>query len=305
MVAWQVLAGPLNYRFQLSFFVISVCTLGIPHGAFDYLVEQEVFRRRESLFRGVIFRVKYLGTIVVYGLFWYLLPQFSLIAFLLMSSWHFAETDLNEAKAGPVSILVRLIYGISILSWIIFAHLVESHTIIIKLIPAGSVILKIWTATFTHSTTILITSGIIIIVALTLNQLNDKISRRKLSIFQLLIILSCCYFLPLLPAFVLYFVGWHSIITLASIKDFINGNIVFEKRFTTFMLILKAMPASLISIGFLLLTGLLFRNYAPVFDPLPLLFVFLSLITLPHMQIMYQLNKFSNTVNQRQVGSLL
>ncbi|RZK31565.1 MAG: hypothetical protein EOO61_17870, partial [Hymenobacter sp.] len=54
---------------------------------------------------------------------------------------------------------------------------------------------------------------------------------------------------------------------------------------------LKALPLSLIAIAGLLLTGYLLQQYAPLFQPLPLVFVFLSLITLPHMSSMHQLHK--------------
>jgi hypothetical protein len=97
-------------------------------------------------------------------------------------------------------------------------------------------------------------------------------------------------FLPLLPAFALYFVGWHSVITLNNIGGFINSGIA-NKPLSILKLSFKTIPASLMAIGSLLLIGYLFRHYAPVFDPLPLLFVFLSLITLPHMQVMYKLNQ--------------
>ena len=287
LVAWQTLAGPLNYWLQLVLFIVAIFTLGIPHGAFDYLVNQELCQRDKSLFRGFIFRLKYLFAIVSYGFFWYFVPQFSLLTFLLISSWHFGETDLRKAITMPaLSNIVRLAYGACVLSWIVFGHAAESRTIIRHLVPAEGVMFQLWLAGVNYSKLILFVSAFFIITALSISHLQKKRAGGLWSTIQLIIILACCYLLPLLPAFALYFVGWHSIITLNNVGRFINSRRDQEKPLTIGKLCMNALPASLIAIGCLFLIGYLFRNVAPFFDPLPLMLVLLSHITLPHIQVM-------------------
>ncbi len=292
LVAWQVLAGPINYTFQLLFFITALLLFGIPHGALDQLVEQEVARRKESSFQKISFSIRYMGAIAVYALLWYLFPQVSLLAFLLMSSWHFGETDCEHTLKRPLfSIFARLLYGISILLWIIFAHAGEAGVTILQLIPATSALHKSWLTGVAHTQLIIVCSAVIIVAVLLTNQLRKRSKFSLQLILQLIVIQSCCYFLPLLPSFALYFVGWHSIITLYNIEEFINTKTATRKRSSVLGLCLKALPASLIAIGALLLTGFLLSYYGPVFNPLPLLFVFLSLITLPHVQVMHKLNR--------------
>ena len=290
-VGWQVLAGPLNYSIQVLFFITAIFLFGIPHGALDQAVEQEVARRKKHSFNRLAFSIKYIGAIVVYALFWYVFPQVSLTAFLLMSAWHFGETDFRQLRRMPIfSMLARLLYGISILLWILFTHTSEAGVTMSQLVPDASVLHRSWLAGVAHSQLILASSGATIFTALLVNQLSKRSKFSLLLIFQLIIILTCCYFLPLLPAFALYFVGWHSIITLYNIEEFINTEPATQKRDTMIGLCLKVLPASLIVIVGFLITGYLLSRYAPVFNPLPLLFILLSLITLPHIQVMHRLN---------------
>jgi Brp/Blh family beta-carotene 15,15'-monooxygenase len=291
LVAWQLLVGPLVYKFQVLFFITTILIFGIPHGALDRIVDQEVARRRKTSFQKLTFSVKYIGAIAAYALLWHLFPQVSLVAFLLMSSWHFGETDFQLIKNKTLlSVFSRIVYGMSILLWIISTHTTEASVTIFQLIPAASALLKVWLVVVENNQLIIAGAACIIVAALLINQLGNWSKFSLKVIFQLIIILTSCYFLPLLPAFALYFVGWHSLITLYNIEEFINTGTPTTKRFSVMSLCLKALPASLMAIGALLLTGLLFRYNAPIFNPLPLLFVFLSLITLPHVQVMHKLN---------------
>ncbi|HEX8461111.1 MAG TPA: Brp/Blh family beta-carotene 15,15'-dioxygenase [Segetibacter sp.] len=291
MVAWQAFAGALPYKFQILFFAAAIFTFGIPHGALDEVVEQEVARRKQSSFQKIAFSFRYMGAITVYALCWYLFPQISLLAFLLMSSWHFGETDFQQTqKITTLGAFVTLFYGTSILLWIIFTHADEAGVTLMQLVPPASVFHTYWLNGISHKHIILTGSAFTIIAGLLFNQFTKKSQFSLQLILQLIVILTCCYFLPLLPAFALYFAGWHSIITLYNIRNFINTAIDARHPASFKSLCLKAMPASLIAISGLVLTGFLLNHYAPVFNPLPLLFVFLSLITLPHIQVMHKLN---------------
>ena len=291
MVLWQALIGALAYHFQQLFFISAICISGIPHGALDHLIEQEFERREGNLFNGNVFLIKYLTFIVVYAVAWYVFPQFSLLAFLIMSGWHFGETDFQNIKNWPLAtVLVRLIYGMSVLTWILFAHPTEAGNNIIHLIPANSLLLTGWFAGVAHITILLWGAGILILGTLTANQLNKKTTGNLLLTLQLAVILIGCYLLPLLPAFALYFAGWHSVVTLLNIERFLNAKQAANKSSSVLKLWIKVLPNTLITIAALLLIGFLLNLYKPLFNPLPLLFVFLSLITLPHMQVMHRLN---------------
>ena len=142
-----------------------------------------------------------------------------------------------------------------------------------------------------HSGILLPISGIILFLLLFLTCLQNIHPKFLLLHLNLLFILICCLILPLLPAFALYFAGWHSIISLHNINIFIADSKTANKDKSIKKLFLKALPLSLIAIAGLVGVGYFLRHHAPLFDPLPLLFVFLSLLTLPHLSVMHNLSK--------------
>ena len=291
MVAWQSFIGPLSHQFQFSFFIISIFAFGIQHGALDHLIEAEIARQKQASFRIVAFLARNGMLIMIYALLWYLLPQTSFLLFILMSGWHFGETDVSGNNSKIIASAAKLVYGVSIIGWLLFSHPQEAGDIISSILPANDTTYQLWLTAVGYSNFILIICGILIMVILVANQLKHNNPRDIRLLFNLLLILTCCAVLPLLPSFALYFAGWHSVITLHNTTVFIqkknrNG---LPLRFGK--LWLKALPLSITAMAGLLLTGYLLQHYAPRFQPLPLLFVFLSLITLPHMNVMHQLNK--------------
>ena len=271
---------------------LAVCLLltGIPHGALDHVVQQETAKRNGTNFKLMTFLGRYLITMLIYAAAWYAFPAWSLLFFLLISGWHFGETDITALQKLPLlTILMRFLYGIFVLGWILLAHQTEVSPILLHLIPTESMFFKQWLLLVNQTFWLIPLSGLMIAIFLTISCLYRNNQYQYKSIFQLIIILLCGYFLPLLPAFALYFAGWHSLVTLLNIKGFISGeNAAADK--TLIKIWKSALPFSLIAISGLLTAAYLLPRYAPLFDPLPLLFVFLSLITLPHMQVMHRLN---------------
>lgn len=291
LVLWQLFVNPLSQAFRLSFFAISLFAFGIQHGALDHLIEAEIARRKQTSFRIVTFLAKYGMLMLIYALLWYLFPQISFLFFILMSGWHFGETDVSGNNKSLLAAFAKLLYGVSVIGWILFSHPHEAGDIISHIVPAQEFIYQSWLVAANDSNGILIACGIIIITMLFTSGMTNK-SPQNIGLFiNLLLILSCCAELPLLPSFALYFAGWHSVITLHNITVFTEKENRNGKPLRFGKLWLKALPLSAIAIAGLLFTGYLLQHHAPLFEPLPLLFVFLSLITLPHMSVMHQLNK--------------
>lgn len=135
-----------------------------------------------------------------------------------------------------------------------------------------------WHADVTHKTLLIMGAGFIILATLRVNQLIDKTMDGLLLTLQLATILIGCYLLPLLNAFALYFAGWHSVITLLNIERFVSNKPAAVTSFSIPKLWLKALPNTLITIVGLLLIEFLLKLYTPLFNPLPLLFVFYPLL---------------------------
>ena len=291
LMVWHWFIHPLSATFQFVFFVVSIFAFGIQHGALDHLVEAEIARRKKATFSIVSFLARYGVLMAVYALFWYLLPQISFLFFILMSGWHFGETDVTNHNNSKLAAAAKLVYGVAVIGWVLFWHTAEASDIISKIIPPQTTTYQVWLAAVNHCILLLFLCGIVITGVLIANGLAYQNSKSVGLLINLLLILACCAGLPLLPAFALYFAGWHSVITLYNINTFTQKETTASQSLPIGKLWLKASPLSGIAIAGLLLIGFLLRHYAPLFQPLPLVFVFLSLITLPHMSIMYQLNK--------------
>ncbi|MGI4751239.1 MAG: Brp/Blh family beta-carotene 15,15'-dioxygenase [Janthinobacterium lividum] len=289
LVAWQVL-HPVALTFQLVFLAVCLLLTGIPHGALDHLVQQEEAKRKRTHFRLFVFLGRYLITMLAYAAAWYVFPAWSLFFFLLISCWHFGETDIIALPQLPLlTVLIRFLYGIFVLGWILLSHQTEVSPVLLHMVNADSLLFKQWLALMAYTSWLVPLAGLLIAAFLIFTSVYHSYPHQYQFIIQLVIILLCGYFLPLLLAFALYFAGWHSLVTLFNIKGFISDkNATADK--TLFKIWKSALPFSLIAISGLLIAGYLLPRYAPLFDPLPLLFVFLSLITLPHMQVMHHLN---------------
>lgn len=289
MVVWQLFYH-ISTPFQLAFLAIALLLTGIPHGALDHLVQQENAQRSGKTFKLSVFLGRYLLNMLIYALAWYIFPSWSLFFFLLISGWHFGETDIAASPQQPLlTAAIRFLYGIFVLGWILLAHQTEVTPILLHLVPADGLLFGKWLWLVNQRFWLLPLSGFMLLFLLVWNGFYQHNPHQYKLTLQLLMLLLCTYFLPLLPAFGLYFAGWHGLVTLFNIKGFIIGkNTTADK--TLFKVWQTALPFSLLAITGLLLAGYLLPRYAPLFDPLPLLFVFLSVITLPHMQVMHHLN---------------
>jgi len=97
------------------------------------------------------------------------------------------------------------------------------------------------------------------------------------------LVLALAYFLPLLPAFALYFGGWHALNTFGHISGFLDN----ER--TVWQLWKSALPFTLLSIVFLGMIVLVWSGLFSTIDPLPILFIFIAVITLPHLLVMQKM----------------
>ncbi|MDF9799991.1 Brp/Blh family beta-carotene 15,15'-monooxygenase [Catalinimonas alkaloidigena] len=104
----------ISLLWQLSIFVLLMLATGIPHGALDHIVFRYIEKQSEDVKVSYTrFFLVYLGIIAGYALLWLQLPQLCLIIFLLMSFYHFGQSQLYYIKWSEKNILKTLLY----LSW--------------------------------------------------------------------------------------------------------------------------------------------------------------------------------------------
>lgn len=291
LLVWQSYQGILSQRIQVTFFVALILLTGIPHGSLDHLIQEANDKRQNRVYNFAKFIVKYLLLMAVYGLAWYWFSGISLMVFLIISAWHFGETDLENVPLNSrIWSFTRLFYGFYILSFILLTHTEEVNPIIQQMITGQNNALVFWKFIQANVKQILYLFGLVLSTIFIVAQSEHFIKFDKVRILRLILILTLTIYLPLLPAFALYFGGWHALCAF----DTIHGYLQKDHPLLTFKSVyLKALPFTIIAIIFLSVFLWYCKNYTQAYNPFPILFVFISLITLPHLIIANQMNNGS------------
>ncbi|TAE33521.1 MAG: hypothetical protein EAZ91_02615 [Cytophagales bacterium] len=288
LVVYQHLVGQLGLSTQLVFCGLFLVLSGIPHGALDHLLEQERASRLGHSFSMLSFIANYLATAGLYGLLWLLVPTLSLLLFLLISAWHFGETDLPNAPHTRQWSLVRLLSGGFVLAFILLNHASEATPIIIGLVRQNETALQTWQWMTNHSGLLLRAWFTQVLILSMLASAHRSLAVNGWRLIRLLSILALTFYLPLLPAFMLYFGGWHSLNSFDTIRQYLRAN---EHSLSTeiWNVWTKSVPLTGLAFAFLLIGGVLYDQLFSLTELIPILFIFLSLITLPHVRVMHRI----------------
>jgi beta-carotene 15,15'-dioxygenase len=293
LLLWQCVIGDLPPSVQIGFFAFFILFTGIPHGAIDHLVEKETAERQRKGFNLLVFLSKYMLTMLFYAILWFFLPSFSLLFFLLISAWHFGETDIEKAPSKLLWNATRFMFGCFVLSWILLFHAMEVTPILERISQNNANVMTIWKFFVEFKgaflTVLVAGTGIFFYLAKQKNTLFID----EMRYCRLIAIIALTYFLPLLPAFGLYFGGWHALCSFENIHGYLQstkGGISQESILKTWS---KTLGFTLLAVSFLAFAIWYWLTYYQTWDALPLLFIFLSLITLPHLNVMHRMSKIS------------
>lgn len=238
--------------------VVGMLAVGLPHGAVDHLLETGNW----NFSKMPKFIFKYLLISGLMGLVWYFAPQVALGVFLLYSSWHFGQAD---GKPWGLSSLMSLLWGLSLLGYVLGTHYNETNSIIVSIAninmpfacPNWS--LLIW-----------------LLVAW---------QKRNLGFAITILWLTLSSFLPLAIAFGIYFVGQHSINGWIKIK--------LHLQLSNQRLWLHALPfhgaAWLILVLFYLIQAYSLPYGLSEFSSWSIFIIFISCLSLPHSIEMHSL----------------
>jgi beta-carotene 15,15'-dioxygenase len=295
LVMWQFSTGNLPPSVQFTFFASFIFLTGIPHGAIDHLVERETAERQQKVFNLPFFLLKYVLTMLFYALMWYVLPSVSLLFFLLISAWHFGETDIENAPSTPFWNVTRFAFGCFVLLWILLFHAEETTPILERISQNSGSVLPVWSWAVVFKMPLLVSFGLFSLAFFYFSDKNNPIAFDKIRFLRLSIILGLTYFLPLLPAFALYFGGWHALCSFKNIHDYLleNDDTLRSKKPISSVLNIwtKTLFFTFLAFAFLVFAVWYWLHFLQTWDPLPLLFIFLSLITLPHLHVMHRMYK--------------
>ena len=259
-----------NYQDMIGFAL--VLSVGLIHGANDLLIikKNSKFTSNYSQFRPFFI---YIGVVFLGFTFFYLFPSFALIAFIIVSIYHFGEQHL---EAIPITRKLKKNYRfISIVS-----HGIILFTIIFmnNFNTVNNVFLS-FKINFLNSSSlniILIIASIVYISTLVINKYLTSFIFSEILFFILFYFLSLSS--SLILCFSVYFIFFHSILSIKDQVKYIYGS---NDNNSLKRYILNSMPYFILAIIFLIL----FYNYTEIdnSDLLPIIFTFLAAITFPHV----------------------
>ena len=259
-----------------SFFILLI---GIPHGAIDHIL----FFKKRSLSQLKFYSI-YLGLILLFLVLWIYLPFWSLLFFLLISAFHFGESQFSDIDTDKfLKYSLFSFWGIALLSTLMYYNLDElieittyfQDTNDLQIIYNESLIIRLFQ--ITNISSLLILSILAIKKRLNLDRFFSEL-------FLILILHITFYLFPFLIAFTMYFVILHSIRVMHQEYMFLKKkNDIFN--FLGFIKILA--PYSLLSIFFTAVIIILYYlSIIPYSIPLVSIII-ISVITLPHAIVMH------------------
>lgn len=259
--------------------IVLIVLVGIPHGAADHLIFDRLSRERRGSSRWIYFFVSYLGLMLLYGLLWWQLPVFSLFLFLMISAYHFGQANWSylPIEKKSLRILIGTIWGI----WALFTPLLlqfDAAAAIIAQIAGQEPVIpgnKLFLAALLFGVNL---SLILFLRIRGLLQKNEFI-RETLH----LVLLELLFFnLPLLLSFAVFFTLWHS---LGSMQDQVAFFSEGKKSYRWIHYLKQVLPMTVMAL--LGLAGFVWWQYSSLLEGnLGSLFVFISILTLPHMILM-------------------
>ena len=294
LLFWQQMTDALTPSVQIAFFAFFIFLTGIPHGAIDHLVEKETAERLQKRFSLPLFLAKYLLTMLFYGLAWFVAPSLSLLFFILISAWHFGETDIEHAPPTVLWNAARFTFGCFILSWILLFHAEEVTPILERISQKNATVANVWQFLVAIKTALLMGLAAMSSVFCYFGNRKNPIYFDKMRFLRLFLIVVLTYFLPLLPAFALYFGGWHALCSFGNIHEYllrIHSESNANKDFSILKTWSKTLIFTLLAVSSLIFAVWYWLRFYQTWDALPLLFIFLSLITLPHLNVMHRMSK--------------
>ncbi|MDG1332195.1 MAG: Brp/Blh family beta-carotene 15,15'-dioxygenase [Crocinitomicaceae bacterium] len=274
---WLTIQIRSDYEVYLAYFF--VLTVGIMHGANDVaLISMIASKADKSLHKYLIF---YVSLIILTTVAFIVMPIGALFVFIGFSCYHFGEQHFND-KVKENNYWAKLLYtsyGALIFGLLFSLNTEGTSTIINELTGV--------TFSATHFQSFLIIAAALTAISVYINLKNFESGINYFQEFFLILLMSILFELAsLLWAFAIYFVIWHSI---PSLKDQVV--VLYGKMNRSSFL--KYMKSSILN-WVISITGLIIVYYVSTFlkiSFITLFFAFLAAITIPHVIVMFHLNK--------------
>ena len=285
---------PIDPKTQMIALLSLVFLVGVPHGALDFLVDEQNKEALQQKFSNKKFVTLYLLRLFSFALIW-IFPWVAFSIFMVFSIYHFGETDMagmlkTKKKAG----LLYIAYGSFILGVLLLVHLtqIKDTLPVIKDFVDNS---YLYAQLEANRYLIILALGFLFTVAIIYQKSIDNIEVTLFQLISFVLLLTIIILLPLLMAFTFYFALWHSILSVRNIfsyfKSFNNA-----KKFA--IICNKSILFSVLALGGMVILYFVLSYFLPDMNMLFALLIILSVLTLPHLQVMHRMYQNSNIKNE-------
>ena len=265
-----------------------ILIIGVSHGSLDHIKGRKLLKifKFNNIF---VFYFAYLVFAISIITFWISFPAITLMAFLIVASFHFGKEDTQFLinKSSNLNQLLFLFKGSLIILAPLFFHFDETIAIFKLLLIENEIFY--FGLNFIENNKIL-NIGIILSTISSVFLFIKNFEIKKFTIFldYFSILIVNFFFTPLI-AFTIYFCFLHSIRHSISLifeldqENFFNGLLIFIK---------KAFPLTIITATFCLISlYFLNKNYGFDSSILKLIFIGLASLTFPHILLEYLIEK--------------
>jgi Brp/Blh family beta-carotene 15,15'-monooxygenase len=280
-----IFAIPTSFQFLL--FVVGIVLVGIPHGAADLLVANKIARQKSTAFSTAGFLVKYVLRLIAFAFFLYCFPLFGMLVFIILAAYHFGETDLSNFKTDTITGKIFVLsYGLLILGVIILPHFPEIRPLFERFELGTRYDAFFHFMNENRIELLSAIAGFFFVATFLYFSLNEKPAQKTDPfIIQLALLVLILFNLPLIIGFTLYFVCWHSILSINSIITYLKS----DARLTEKTILKQIIFYSLLAIAGLALFGLTSSMFTSMDAMLVHILLGLAVLTAPHIQIMYEM----------------
>ena len=279
-------------RVELWLSIVLILFLGIPHGATDHILFKYLDIKILGSKSMIRFYAIYLMIGLLYGIIWWLIPTLALVIFLGISMYHFGQSNwqyLDNRLPPSSKVWLYMIWGGFVTLMPLLLHFENIKAII-------CLILRIETL---QVSPIYLTSAAGLLFFLTTEAILNLFANKILSSTQILqellqigLLMILFWLTPPLIGFAIYFVFWHSLTSIMDQIEFLKER---RKSYSIAKYIKDTLPLTILALlsmggGYYLLSG------QGIAIDIGWIFVFISIITLPHVlliELLYE-NQLKN-----------
>lgn len=263
----------LFLEYQTPAALLLIAFIGIPHGAVDHLLFLKKTNRNKTYFYSF-----YIALLTLYGISWIYFPMISLSLFLILSAYHFGQSQFEKYDVHTLTKkIIGFIWGVIVLSGLVVFNFNE-----IQIVLTDYDELNAFVSLFNHEYFKLICL-ISTITFLIIGLVNLRFKSLVKELIYISLIGVTFLIQPLLLGFALFFIFNHSYTVMRSEYKFLSK---YDTHFNLSKFIKALTPFTLLSI---LGTSFLYYLSSTGWITMSLPFILLitiSSLTFPHAIVM-------------------